>query len=382
MSFLSSLQSLIARLRKRPVHVPPLKAEDAEVTEAKEEEQEDKAKEQNDLFNKWVVPNLGKLIYLGGCGLIIVTAKFEPFWLNMTWSILLGLMLWSGVYLAFGLIVIPQQEALVIERFGKFQRTTTAGIRILCFRGLVDKERSSVNLQWRTLFLWTGGTGKLNSSAEIDFSDGVSAPVEVEVIYRVTSPFAWTYQVADGPGYIEAVIDSALRPALQNLTLDVANKKKGDIGHEILNGERSTILKDAMALVGAELHPLKGILVKDIDIPEDVKALRTLKVQGEQNALKATAQAAGYTGAIKAIMADAQAAGHQMTWHEAEALYFRNRSLETLQGTGANVTIIGENIMGVAQSLLGKVTPNNSGSTSTEPHSPQGGSPLSPRRRK
>lgn len=325
-----------------------------------------------------ILPWLGHIIYLGGMAVLSLIGLLGPFGLSATWSIVIGLILWNAFYLAFGIEVVSQKEAIVIERFGQYHRTAHPGIRVLCFKGYIDKEKSRVNLQWQSLPLWADGTGKLNSSAEIDFEGGVSAPVKAETWFRIVDPKKWVYEVQNGLAYIEQVIDSALRPALQRLTLEAANQKKTDVAKDLLNGSDKDVLENPMRAIGVELHPQKGVLVIDIDIPVAIQEARAQQTQGEFAARKTRAQAAGYTGALKAIIDDARAHGKDLTWEEAEALYFKNRSLEAFQGAGANVTIIGSDVMGMAQSILGKFgtsqpAPTDDGNGGTNP--------LKPRRR-
>ena len=76
---------------------------------------------------------------------------------------------WTGVYLAWNIGIVPQQHWQVVERFGQFYEVKLHGLRFYCMLGLVDTIKAEGDFLERKKVLFEGFS--------LDFVNG-SAPIE------------------------------------------------------------------------------------------------------------------------------------------------------------------------------------------------------------
>lgn len=129
--------------------------------------------------------------------------------------ILLGLML--------SIFVVPQQQAYIIERFGKFHRVVLAGIHVRI--PLVDRVATKTNLR----------VNQLNVKLETKTKDNVFVTVEVSTQFRVEAQNVATayYELGDPAGQLRSYMEDALRSAIPSLSLDDAFARKDDIASDV-----------------------------------------------------------------------------------------------------------------------------------------------------
>lgn len=286
-----------------------------------------------------------------------------------------GAIVWIAIVVAIGVRIVPQAEVWGVERLGQYHRMLRSGIRILLFPNLVDqiKESNKASLKDERLDLY-----KDEVNNKFDFTNG-SAAVKVQVWHRLAQRDEnggdtteenlqkWLYAKTNPTGWIEEQLDDFIRPQLQECSIDEAQIKKQSVAQMAKEEARSVNGINITGSVGREIGRL---LITDIVLPQDVIDARTETLKGQREAQKTQAIGKGYVGAILAIMKDAAEAGNPITWEQALEVFDKQRALETIGRTGANITLVGQDVGGILKTLE---VGNKGGGRGTPSQSPNRG---------
>ncbi|WP_414133062.1 SPFH domain-containing protein [Bifidobacterium bombi] len=119
--------------------------------------------------------------------------------------------------------VVPQQQAYIIERFGRFQSVQFAGIHVKV--PLVDRIATRTNLR----------VNQLNVKLETKTLDNVFVTVVASVQFRVDPRNVSTayYELGDPAGQLRSYVEDALRSAIPMLSLDDAFARKDDVAADV-----------------------------------------------------------------------------------------------------------------------------------------------------
>eukprot|EP00792_Barthelona_sp_PAP020_P005935 TRINITY_DN2855_c0_g1_i1.p1 TRINITY_DN2855_c0_g1~~TRINITY_DN2855_c0_g1_i1.p1 ORF type:complete len:342 (-),score=95.12 TRINITY_DN2855_c0_g1_i1:105-1130(-) len=135
-------------------------------------------------------------------------------------------------FLSKSIVVVHQAEAMIIERFGKFQKVLDSGINFIV--PFFDSPRSTT---WTDTGFTPGGhiNEKTYSTARVDLREKIfgfkanvfsndTVPLDVKclIYYRVTDVYAAVYNVPDLLGSIESTAQSQLKEFFGTLTLSEA----------------------------------------------------------------------------------------------------------------------------------------------------------------
>lgn len=179
------------------------------------------------------------------------------------------------IVMLFSLYVVPQQQAYIIERFGKFHKVQVAGIHLRI--PLVDRIVMKTNMR----------VSQLNVQLETKTLDNVFVTVVASTQFRVEEANVRTayYELRDPAGQLRSYMEDALRSAIPALTLDDAFARKDDIA------------ADVQHTVGAEMARFGFTVVKTlvtaIDPSDQVKkAMDSINAaQREKEATRQRAEA-------------------------------------------------------------------------------------------
>lgn len=127
------------------------------------------------------------------------------------------------VVLMSAVFVVPQQQAYIIERFGRFQSVQFAGIHVKV--PLVDRIATRTNLR----------VNQLNVKLETKTLDNVFVTVVASVQFRVDPRNVSTayYELGDPAGQLRSYVEDALRSAIPMLSLDDAFARKDDVAADV-----------------------------------------------------------------------------------------------------------------------------------------------------
>ena len=146
------------------------------------------------------------------------------------------------VLLSAALFVVPQQQAYIIERFGKFLKVQFAGIHIRI--PFVDRSAMKTNMR----------VNQLNVQLETKTLDNVFVTVVASTQFRVNPNDVATayYELRDPAGQLRSYMEDALRSAIPALSLDDAFARKDDVAF------------DVQKTVGAEMSRFGFTVVKTL----------------------------------------------------------------------------------------------------------------------
>lgn len=128
------------------------------------------------------------------------------------------------VLLVSGLYVVKQQTVAIIERFGKYQKTSTSGIN---FKIPFGVDMIAARIQLRML--------QSEIVVETKTQDNVFVTMNVATQYRVNENNVTDayYKLMHPEAQIKSYIEDALRSSVPKLTLDELFEKKDEIALEV-----------------------------------------------------------------------------------------------------------------------------------------------------
>ncbi|MDN6553886.1 MAG: SPFH domain-containing protein [Bifidobacterium mongoliense] len=127
------------------------------------------------------------------------------------------------VILILSLYIVPQQQAYIIERFGKLHKVQFAGIHMKI--PVVDRIAMKTNMR----------VNQLNVKLETKPLDNVFVTVVASTQFRVNPENVATayYELRDPAGQLRSYMEDALRSAIPALTLDDAFARKDDVAADV-----------------------------------------------------------------------------------------------------------------------------------------------------
>ena len=138
--------------------------------------------------------------------------------------VLLFLLLMVLILIVSGLYVVKQQTVAIIERFGKYQKTSTSGIN---FKIPFGVDVIAARIQLRML--------QSEIVVETKTQDNVFVTMNVATQYRVNEENVIDayYKLMHPEAQIKSYIEDALRSSVPKLTLDELFEKKDEIALEV-----------------------------------------------------------------------------------------------------------------------------------------------------
>jgi regulator of protease activity HflC (stomatin/prohibitin superfamily) len=187
-------------------------------------------------------------------------------------ALLIGLILFKSV------IIVTEQTAVIVERFGKFNRIANSGISFII--PFVDKKASTVNLRVQ----------QLDVEIETKTKDDVFVHLQVSVQYKIDKAnIREAYYSLDNPrNQISSYIFDDVRSEVPKLELDDVFAKKEDIAIAVQQNISESMNEFGFVIIKA--------LVTDINPDAKVK-----ESMNRINAAKREKEAASEEGEAKKI---------------------------------------------------------------------------------
>lgn len=289
-------------------------------------------------------------------GVLVVTGCFIGYELSSVSAALncaLSLpIIWATMLICTGMKITGKKGYLVIERFGQFRTVLFRGIGWI--NPLFDKIRiKDGSLKIHQLRLYQDEEKR----AKLDFTDGVTAVVSIMASYGVGSAqdfeaqdwdkvsadvVKYTYKYTNPEKRIDALLDNAVRPLLQSMTSDAAQK---DTSAECDNAAKA--VETPLAEIGVYLPEERALVIEDIDIPDSVIEIREKAKRGEAEALAEQSRLRAPVRTIIAVREELKTAGVNLSDKEVIDMLLTQQGLETIRNTGANVTLVGKDVGGL-----------------------------------
>ena len=183
--------------------------------------------------------------------------------------------------LCASIFIVPQQQAYIIERFGKYNKVQFAGIHAKI--PFVDRISTKTNMR----------VSQLNVQLETKTLDNVFVTVVASTQFRVNPENVATayYELRDPAGQLRSYMEDALRSAIPALSLDDAFARKDDVAF------------DVQKTVGAEMARFGFTVVKTLITAIDPSPQVKTRLQGEGQANYRREIANGIVDQIKSLQA-------------------------------------------------------------------------------
>jgi regulator of protease activity HflC (stomatin/prohibitin superfamily) len=159
--------------------------------------------------------------------------------------------------------VVTQSEVYVIERFGRFHKTATAGLNIIV--PFMDRVRAKVSLKQNTMDVLPQG---------VITKDNVTLTIDTVVFYKITDPIKAVYEIENLRVGIETIAITTVRDIVGKMDLDNTFSSRDSI-----NVELRQILDDATDNWGCKIDRVE---IKDIKPPADIRDAMEKQMNAER----------------------------------------------------------------------------------------------------
>ena len=121
-----------------------------------------------------------------------------------------------------GVKIVPQSDVFIIERFGKYSKTLSAGLSIII--PYLDKVAHKISILERQLKEFT---------ISVISKDNVEVKLETTVFYRLVDASRSVYRIRDVQSAINTAATSIVRSAAGRLELDDLQSSRDSMNEEI-----------------------------------------------------------------------------------------------------------------------------------------------------
>lgn len=198
-----------------------------------------------------------------------------------------GLLALLVIILIFkGVRIIQQSEAMVVERFGKYRATLTAGFNIII--PVFDKPRAIIFRFTRDLpdgnkYVQFSKRERIDLRESVyDFpkqnvitKDNVMTEINALLYFQVTDPVKAIYEIENLPMAIEKLTQTTLRNVIGELDLDECLTSR-----DTINGKLRAILDEASHKWGVKVNRVE---LQDINPPRDIREAMEKQMRAERD---------------------------------------------------------------------------------------------------
>jgi len=182
--------------------------------------------------------------------------------------------------------VVRQAEAIVIERFGKFDRILQSGLNIIV--PIMDRPRA---IFWRNKktdisgveYVITTERNVIDLREQVfDFAkqnvitkDNVNIEIDAMLYFQITDVHKAVYEIANLPDAIEKLCKTNLRNVAGKMDLDECLTSRA-----VINSELSRVMDDATDKWGVKVNRVE---LKDITPPHDIQQAMEKQMRAERD---------------------------------------------------------------------------------------------------
>ncbi|MBO7346770.1 MAG: SPFH/Band 7/PHB domain protein [Bacteroidales bacterium] len=190
------------------------------------------------------------------------------------------------IFVASGLRIVQQSDTVIIERFGKYHSTLSAGINIII--PFVDKPRE---IMWRysketydgKSIVIKRATNKIDLRETVyDFpkqnvitKDNVVTEINAILYFQVMDPIKATYEISNLPDAIEKLTQTTLRNVIGDMSLDETLTSRDTINAKLRN-----VLDEASHKWGVKVNRVE---LQDINPPHDIRDAMEKQMRAERD---------------------------------------------------------------------------------------------------
>ena len=171
--------------------------------------------------------------------------------------------------------IVPQAQAAIVERLGRYHRTLFAGLAILF--PFIDRVRERLDLREQVVSF---------PPQPVITEDNLVVSIDTVVYYQVNDPRAATYEVANYISAIEQLTVTTLRNVIGGLNLEGTLTSRDQI-----NGQLRGVLDEATGKWGIRVNRVE---LKAIDPPGSVQEAMEKQMRAERDKRAAILTAEGF----------------------------------------------------------------------------------------
>ncbi|MDI9895824.1 MULTISPECIES: SPFH domain-containing protein [Nocardiaceae] len=178
-----------------------------------------------------------------------------------------------AVLMAKSISIVPQAEAAVIERLGRYTRTVSGQLTFLV--PFVDRIRAKVDLRERVVSF---------PPQPVITKDNLTVSIDTVVYFQVTNPQAAVYEINNYIVGVEQLTTTTLRNVVGGMTLEETLTSRDSI-----NGQLRVVLDEATGRWGLRVARVE---LKSIDPPPSIQESmeKQMKADREKRATILTAE--------------------------------------------------------------------------------------------
>ncbi|XP_065649563.1 stomatin-like protein 2, mitochondrial [Hydra vulgaris] len=222
-----------------------------------------------------------------------------------------------------GIKFVPQQEAWIVERFGKYKETLLPGLNLLI--PIIDEIKYVQSLKEIA--------SEVPQQSAIT-KDNVTLHLDGVLYFRVVDPYQASYGVEDPHFAITQLAQTTMRSELGKMALDEVFKERDTLNLMIVEAINSAAKVWGIRCLRYE--------IRDIQLPEKVRESMQMQVEAERRKRATVLESEGQresqinraTGEANAIMAKAKA--------RAEAINLISNALNQTSGNQAAALSVAE----------------------------------------
>lgn len=188
--------------------------------------------------------------------------------------VLLLIALFVVVTIAKAIRIVPQSNAIIVERLGKFQAEFGAGLHLLV--PFIDRVRTTVDLREQVVSF---------PPQPVITSDNLVVSIDSVIYYQVTDPKRATYEIANYLQAIEQLTVTTLRNVIGSMDLEQTLTSRDQI-----NGQLRGVLDQATGRWGIRVS---NVELKSIDPPASIQGAMEQQMRAERDRRAAILTAEG-----------------------------------------------------------------------------------------
>ncbi len=166
--------------------------------------------------------------------------------------LLLLLLLFAVITLAKSIRIVPQARVGVVERFGKYRASLSAGLNIVV--PFVDRVRYTIDLREQVVSF---------PPQPVITEDNLVVSIDTVIYFQVTDAVSATYEIANYIQAVEQLTMTTLRNIVGGMDLEQTLTSREEI-----NGGLRSVLDDATGKWGIRVNRVE---IKGIDPPPSIK---------------------------------------------------------------------------------------------------------------
>ena len=192
---------------------------------------------------------------------------------TIAWLLAVAVFIFVLVVIVRSIRIIPQANAGIVERLGRYHKTLTPGLNLLV--PFIDRLRPLIDMREQVVSF---------PPQPVITEDNLVVSIDTVVYFQVTDARAATYEIANYLGAVEQLTTTTLRNVVGGLNLEEALTSRDNI-----NGQLRLVLDEATGKWGIRVGRVE---LKAIDPPHSIQDSmeKQMRAERDRRALILTAE--------------------------------------------------------------------------------------------